>query len=366
MDKGEQKTRFDEQDEEIFSKLEVVSGKYIPPQSEFLKRLESFASGQEFTLQWKCIGRRAPTPENEETNELENGQFAQEENRVNKDVDEGFEFEDETNQLNLSSVRRNATPQGSSKKTRTNSLQSILSHIARHQKIDMLGTKDELENKMKQQEHLQESNSNQSVTQNIHQNLHDDNSSHFSSLHNNESNSNSQLNEPLEDQFHQNTQSSLEENSEHTEKSSHLTLSDNSELKQVQLNVQQLQIFQEKLPQSNLNFQNILNKNSEQNGPTHQSASSSLSNPQESVGNITNVSTTQPEQPSSSDTFVSSQSLQDQDHNMDFDTIGMNVKPMDFIGIKESAQSLEMLGSDLPLSEESKQDLSEFDFQMDD
>lgn len=356
---------FDQQDEEIFSQLESLSGNYIPPMPEFLKHLESYVNGQDVTLQWKCIGRRAPTPERKETNELENGQFMQEDDIVNKDIDEGFEFEEETNQLSLSSVRRNATPQGSSKKTRTNSLQSILSHIERHRKIDMLGMQDELENKIKQQEHLQESNSNQSETQNSNQVLNEDNSSQISNLHNNEieSNSNSQLN----DHFNQNNPSSLEENSHQADKSDNSTPSDSTELKQVQLEVQQLQIFQEKLPQSNLNFQNILNKNLETRVPANQSANSSLPT-QESVGNMNTTNVTQNEQHSltSTNTIISSESLQHQDHNMDFDAIGMNVKPMDFIEIKGPAHSLEMLGTDLPLPEESKQDLSEFDFQMDD
>ncbi|XP_026678685.1 probable E3 ubiquitin-protein ligase bre1 isoform X2 [Diaphorina citri] len=415
IDKPEAKSNvwFDEQDEQIFDKFEMVGGKYIPPQSEFLKHLDNYTNGKEFKLQWKCIGHRAPTPENQETNEHEDDQFPEVENTID---DGDFEFEDELNQLNLSSVRRNATPKGSAKKTKTTSLQSILSNIARHRKIDMLGTEDELKNKMKQEQQqskIQGSTLNQSEFQNENQNLGEENLSQSSEsqslqestlhLENNEveSNSNSQQDDSLHSFLNKNETSHGDDQNNFNMESEQFTLdpkgshqalqsgnlpsSENhqNQPKQVQLDTQQLQIFQHQLPQqtNNLNFQNILNRNPEPNQP------SNLDNLQESTQNKTSgpeagLSSTSPTSQAqqilnqssqvtttTSTSLVQSQSLQSQNfQNHD----SLSNKELESVRIKESmetdqnqAESSEMLGSDLPLPEESKHDLSEFDFEMD-
>lgn len=377
----ESKPWFDQEDEDIFSKFEFVGGKFVPPKAQFSQYLESFVKDEKIPLNWKFLGRRAPTPENEETNELEVDQMIKEEIKSEKDSVEGFEFQDETNQFNLSSVKRIATPKGSAKKTKPNSLQSILSNIARHHKIDMLGTKDELKNKMKQQEFLQELNSNQSEPQNEQGITNEDFNQSSSSqmlqdkninlqLHDIESSSSSQSRGRLEGQF-QNSEASLENNyeadisTEFNEKSTsqheNLAPSDSNEFNNVQDNIKQLQIQHEKPPQSNLNFQSILKTSLKENVSSDEAQSNS-SNMQESAdnsGDVTKLPGTQ---------TTPSQSTSDKDFpkQMDFDSIGMNVKPMDYIRSKEAQQSVKMLGNNLPIPDESKQDLSEFDFQMDD
>uniref|UniRef100_A0A8D8YKY2 Uncharacterized protein n=1 Tax=Cacopsylla melanoneura TaxID=428564 RepID=A0A8D8YKY2_9HEMI len=399
---------YDEADEKIFSKFEFVGGKFIPPQAEFLKHLENYSNGQEFKLQWKCIGRRAPTPENEETNEHDDDQFDHVENTID---DKDFEFEDELNQLNLSSVRRNATPKGSAKKTKTNSLQSILSNIARHRKIDMLGTEDELKNKMKQEQQKQSQleTANQLDMRHEHQLLGDENLSQSSGsqplhetidLQNNEieSSSNSQLNEPSQTSYPEKDETSLEGGLHHftmdsTDANQHSTSqsgdvssletnpSNHNQPTEVQLGSDQVGMYQNQLPQSNnpnnLSFQNILNRNSEANtSSSHQSSvvdslgsiHTSSANSVESNTNTIMVTqadlilnqSSQVTTSSSSNSGLSHSQKNDSTKQMGFDSIGMKHSEME-----HDQTQTEMLETDLPLPDEAKQDLSEFDFQMD-
>ncbi|KAL1456377.1 hypothetical protein WDU94_001108 [Cyamophila willieti] len=390
---------YDEADEQIFSKFEIVGGKFIPPKAEFLKHLESFSNSQEFKLQWKCIGRRAPTPENEETNEHDDSQFPHVENTID---DKDFEFEDELNQLNLSSVRRNATPKGSAKKTKTNSLQSILSNIARHRKIDMLGTEDELKNKNKQEQHKQMENANQLEMRHEQQLLGDENLSQSSGsqplhdtidLQNNEieSSSNSQLNEPSQTSFPDKDDTSLEGGLQHftmdsADANQHSTSrsedvpsletnsSNHNQPTEVQLGSDQVGIFQNQLPQSNnLSFQNILIRNSEATSSSSQSSvvDSLSSNLQGSMPNPNNTSfTTQANltlnQSSQVTTSTNSSTgvTQSQENQKNDSSKQLEFEIKDAEMEHDHCQS-EILGSNLPLPDEAKQDLSEFDFHMD-
>lgn len=389
----------DEYDNAIFSKFELVGGKYVPPQADFIKHLDTYTNGQEFNLQWKCLGRRAPTPENEEINDHEDDQFTHVETTID---DKDFEFEDELNQLNLSAVRRNATPKGSAKKTKTPNLQSILSNIARHRKIDMLGTEDELKNKMKQEQQKQ------TELRDEHQMLTEENLSQSSGsqpLHESnldlqtnqvESSSNSQQHEPSQHSITDKDEMSLEAlkhfrmDSPDVNQSSISQPENSSPVENIPNPLHQgqpnsVQVFQNQLPQaSQLSFQNILsrtlvssaaaNKSSPLDNLTFSDLQASVKNnsPTANVSESNTIKSTQSElHPNQSSQIttnansnsVPSPSLQSQDVQMqNSSNLESDVKSAD---TENDQTNAEMLGSDLPLPEEAKQDLSEFDFHMD-
>ena len=121
-------------DDEKYEIKQVELGKWEPSPELILKYYEELNSGQGyFELNWKCPGRRPPTPEkNEEQTENDNTVVEQK----TEIKDEYFDFEVEKGQLSLRPSGE-VGPRGSAKK-KTTSLDAILFNMARHRRMDMM------------------------------------------------------------------------------------------------------------------------------------------------------------------------------------------------------------------------------------
>lgn len=353
---------FDENDDIIFSKFEMVDGKYVPPKTNFLKHLDQLINGEVFSLEWKCEGRRAPTPENAESYDHETENFSEIENTID---DGDFEFEDELNQLNLSSVRRTTTPKGSAKKM-TTSLQSILSNIARHRKLDMLEDESADDTTPIAQDHDQETVSSQSTELTEHQ-LEDNEDL----LQEKESQSPKSINHNFDEESHaENEQGSNDaDNSQQLKPDNFVeqkricednSTSEEISTKQIQLTIQQMQMLQNTFIQSNIRNLNV--------------PSSDQTNPNESKSNFFNLQTKEQSSVSILENTLKQETPQNENQSP-FSHLSAdeppNQQPPDSMlnenfTQERSATEHTMELMDTQDSSQTPHELSEFDFKMDD
>lgn len=121
-------------DDEKYEVKQVDSGKWEPPPELIIKYYDELNSGQKyFELNWKCPGRRPPTPE--KTDEQKDNENTVSETK-SEEKDEYFDFEVDKGPASLRPSGE-VGPRGSAKK-KTTSLDAILSNMARHRRMDMM------------------------------------------------------------------------------------------------------------------------------------------------------------------------------------------------------------------------------------
>lgn len=121
-------------DDEIESSGIIIGNSWMPDPSELEELYKTIEINETITLEWKCPGRRAPSPApiNKE-NQPEMMQIS-----PVREEKSDFDFMDEMGSLHLR-VRREGedTLRGSAKK-KTTSFNGILSNMIRHKRIEQL------------------------------------------------------------------------------------------------------------------------------------------------------------------------------------------------------------------------------------
>lgn len=119
-------------DDERYGMMLTQDNKWQPPPEIILSLYEKLDRNEPVELEWKCPGRREPTPDVTEEPEEE-----EKEDEVKLQIkDEYSDFEVEKGQLKLR-PSGDVGPRGSAKK-KTTSLDAILSNMERHRRMDMM------------------------------------------------------------------------------------------------------------------------------------------------------------------------------------------------------------------------------------
>lgn len=121
-------------DDEKYDVKKRDGNKWEPSPEQMLKLYEELDKGPGyFELNWKCPGRRSPTPEKiEEQSESESTNI----DDKNDEKDYNFDFEIEKGQLRLRPSGESG-PRLSAKK-KTTSLDAIISNMERYRRLDMM------------------------------------------------------------------------------------------------------------------------------------------------------------------------------------------------------------------------------------